>query len=83
MISQLKYVANMISVINLYEQPVGHDIDTKCFEMCSCEYTLYNNFLRESVELANLKEIPNYHNMLFQHYLKTHVMTILISGPLT
>ena len=49
MTSQLEYVANLTSVIDLYEKPESHDVDTQCCEICSCDNALYNNFLQESL----------------------------------
>ena len=55
MTSQLEYVANLTSFIDFYEKPESHDVDTQCFEICSCDNALYNNFLQESLQkCANL-----------------------------
>ena len=62
---QLEYVANLTSVIDLYEKPESHDVDTQCFEICSCDNALYNNFLQESLQkYANLKESLSCENVI-------------------
>ena len=66
MTSQLEYVPNLITVIDLYEKATCYDMDTQCFKIGSHENILHNNFLQGSLEkCANLKEVLTCETIVF------------------